>query len=123
MSQQIFVVMNCEACQQLQQQCAGAMHKSCESDSRHIWVYPYCSCEVLGGLCFVEGNISQEPAVKPSQDLAANKFWISAVLPPLPWHSSMSAPPAIGEPVFNLHESVLKTLAPSISLRAVFARL
>lgn len=54
------------------------------------------------------------------QDLAANKFWNEAVLPPLPWHQT-AGQPAIGAPEFRIHKTILDSIAPSMPLKATFA--
>eukprot|EP00435_Cladocopium_sp_Y103_P042234 s474_g11.t1 len=55
------------------------------------------------------------------ESLAANRFWHSATLAPLPWHSTPAhaAPPG---PQLAIHQAVLNALAPSVPLRAVFSR-
>ena len=61
-----------------------------------------------------------EPAVAYLEALAANRFWQNATLPPLPWHDTLGQA-RIGEPQFNLHQSVLACLAPSNPLKAIFS--
>lgn len=64
---------------------------------------------------------SYDPAVSYLKDLAANSFWRNAILPPLPWHEAPGRAGHIGDPQFNLHQSVLDCIAPSQPLRAIFS--
>ena len=54
------------------------------------------------------------------QDLASNRYWDEAVLPPLPWHQ-MAGNPGIGAPQLSLHKVILEAIAPAMPLKAVFS--
>ena len=54
-------------------------------------------------------------------DLANNKFYVNASLPPLPWHGQLGdAPQELQARGLQLHPTVLAALAPSAALRAAF---
>ena len=65
---------------------------------------------------------SYAPAITYLNSLAENKFWTEATLPPLPWHER-DGDPRIGEPIYNLHQSVVDCFAPSFPLKAIFSGL
>ena len=60
------------------------------------------------------------PAIQYLRALAANRFYRDAVLPPLPWLSTPTPAPGVGAPMYDLHPTVVQSLAPSIPLRAMF---
>lgn len=65
------------------------------------------------------GNDYQE-ATDYLEGLAQNKFYTESVLPPLPWHATIRAAPGMGDAVYQLHPTVVASLAPGVALRAAF---
>lgn len=59
-------------------------------------------------------------SVQYLRDLARNARYLNAVLPALPWHTLPGQQPGVGDPIHRLHSAVLASLAPGVSLRAVF---
>lgn len=67
------------------------------------------------------GNSYQE-SIRYLESLARNEFFRNASTnaPVLGWHEIVAQAPGIGDPVYQLHASVIDALAPSIALRAAF---
>ena len=59
-------------------------------------------------------------ALEYLKGLASNKFYREGVLADLTWLSTPSPAPSVGEPVYNLHPTVLQSLMPSVALRVFF---
>ena len=55
------------------------------------------------------------------EDLAGNRYWIDARIERLPWHET-AGQPLIGGPDFNLHQTIVDSIAPAMPLKAVFSR-
>lgn len=60
-------------------------------------------------------------AVNYLRRLAENRYWQEATLQSLPWHAARSEAAAWRGAVPNWPDPILKVLAPSIPLRAVFS--
>lgn len=60
------------------------------------------------------------PAIRYLKALASNQLYRDAVSQPLPWLSTPAVAPGVGAPVYDLHPTVLQSLAPSTALRAMF---
>ena len=54
------------------------------------------------------------------EGLAQNKFYSESVLTPLPWHETIRAAPGMGDAIYQLHPTVVASLAPGVALRAAF---
>lgn len=59
-------------------------------------------------------------AINYLEGLARNRFHVQATLPDLPWHQTARSAPGIGAPVYQMHPTVVASLAPKVPLRAAF---